>query len=212
MAAERIRQSGLDQEAAALNTRSQDRYKDFDGQREQREAKLADYYKGQEVAEPDASAALPASASNITVKEEAKQRGKATDFTDRTGAALGDLRSFGDLLGTTSRLQGRDATQVGQIGGFKRGSSNVLAYELEAANSKGGGLKTIADIAGGLGKVGISAGLSGSNFLGSPAVSNFTPNAAMPSAFGSSGYSGFGPFLNGTSAASPATGLYRLYG
>ncbi|AAL44650.1 hypothetical protein EN41_19925 [Agrobacterium tumefaciens] len=59
--------------------------------------------------------------------------------------ALGRLRAFGDVLGENSRLQARDASQIGQIGGFKRGSSNVMAYELDAANQKGNGLKLFGD-------------------------------------------------------------------
>jgi hypothetical protein len=160
MAAERIRQGGLDKEAAAVNIQAQDRFEGFDEKREKNEAELAEYFKGQDVAEPTAAAALPTSASNITVTEEAKQRGLAKDMTDKTGAALGNLRSFGDLLGSTSRLQARDAMNVGQIGGFKRGSSNVLSYELDAANSKGQGLRTFADILGGVGSLATNAGLS----------------------------------------------------
>lgn len=166
MAAERIRQGGLDKEAQALNAQSQDRYQNFEGQQDQRATQLADYFTGQEVAEPSAEAAVPTSSSNITVREEAKQRGKATDFTNRTGIALGNLRSFGDLLGDTSRLQARDASQIGQIGGFKRGSSNVLGYELDDANNKGSGMRLLGDLAGGFGGVALNAGLSGGNLFG----------------------------------------------
>lgn len=166
MAAERIRQGTLDKEADALNAQSQDRYQNFDEKEGERTAQLADYFTGQEVAEPSAEAAVPVSASNITVREEAKQRGKATDFTNRTGQALAGLRSFGDLLGDTSRLQARDAGQIGQIGGFKRGSSNVLGYELDSANQKGQGMRLLGDIAGGFGGVALNAGLSGGNLFG----------------------------------------------
>ena len=160
MAAERIRQNGLDQEAQALNTQSQDRYQDFSGQEEKAATKLADYFTGQQVAEPSAEAALPTSASNVVVAEEQKQRAKARDFTDKTGTALGRLRAFGDVLGENSRLQARDASQIGQIGGFKRGSSNVMAYELDAANQKGNGLKLFGDVLGMGGGLLTSAGLS----------------------------------------------------
>lgn len=160
MAAERIRQKGLDQEADALNLKSQDNYQNFEGKQEETAGKLADYFTGQQVAEPTPEAALPTTSSNITVAEEAKQRGKAKEFTDKTGTALGSLRSFGDLLGANSRLQARNAMEVGQIGGYKRGSSNVLSYELDAANSKGAGLRTFGDILGGLGGIATNAGLS----------------------------------------------------
>lgn len=182
MAAERIRQRGLDQEASAINTQSQDRYQDFQGQQDQKAQALADYYTKQQAPAPaDAATDLPASNSNITVQEEAKQRAKAKDFTDKAGTALGNMRSFGDMLGDISRLQGRDASQVGQIGGFKQGSSNVLGYELDAANSAGNGLKQLGTIAGGLGGIGINAGLSGKSF-GDFFPSRSVVNAGVPAA------------------------------
>lgn len=200
MAAERIRQNTLDQEASALNTQSQDRYQDFEGQQDQRASSLADFFTSQDVAEPDASAALPATSSNITVREEAKQRGKAKDFTDRTGDALGELRSFGDLLGSISRLQGRDAMQIGQVGGFKRGSSSVLGYEMDAANSAGNGMKLFGDLAGGFGGLAMNAGLSGSG----------------PSLFGGSKLPATAPIPTARPAANPrlmsGQSLYSLYG
>lgn len=160
MAAERIRQNSLDKEADALNLKSQDNYQDFEGKQDETSAKLADYFTGQQVAEPTPEVALPTTSSNITVQEEAKQRAQAKDFTNKTGTALGELRSFGDLLGQNSRLQARTGMEIGQIGGYKRGSSNVLSYELDAANSKGQGLRTFGDILGGLGGIATNAGLS----------------------------------------------------
>lgn len=166
LAAERIRQNALDQEASALNAAAQDRYKDFEGQQGEKAASLADYFTSQQVAEPEAAAALPTSSSNIVTREETKQRGKARDFTDKTGIALGNLRAFGDVLGGIGRSQARDAGAIGQIGGFKSGSTNALNYELDAASQAGNGLRLLGDVLGGVGSVGLSAGLSGSNLLG----------------------------------------------
>ncbi len=153
---------------------------------------------------------MPQSSSNITVQADTKARGDARAFTDKTGRALGDLRSFGDLMGELGRGTARDAGYVGQIGGFKKGSSAVLPHELEAANSKGSGMKMLGDVLGGIGKVGLSAGLSGASPFGGPAITNFTATGA-PSAFGSGGYTGQGPFLPGV-APSAATGLFKLFG
>lgn len=164
MAAERIRQRKLDQEADAYNVRSQDRYQDFEGQQEERARSLGEFFSEQSVPEPTTAEALPTSTSNITVREEDKQRGEARDFTNRTGEALGNLRAFGDLLGGIGREQARDAGYIGQLGGFKAGSSGVLPYELEAANEKGAGLRLFGDILGGVGGVATSAGLSGGSF------------------------------------------------
>jgi len=178
MAAERIRQNGLDQEAAALNTKSQDNYQDFETKQDETSTKLADYFTGQDVPEPSPEAALPTTSSNITVQEEAKQRGLAKDFTNKTGTALGELRAFGDLLGQNSRLQARTGMEIGQIGGYKRGSSNVLSYELDAANSKGQGMRMLGDILGGAGSLATNVGLS-STAPGVPRAGTLVP---VPSA------------------------------
>jgi hypothetical protein len=165
MAAERIRQSGLDKEADALNVQSQERYEGFEGKQDERSSSLADFFTSQQVPEPGAAEALPASSSNIAVRNEQKERGKAKEFTDRTGTALGELRSFGDLLGGIGRDQARDAGLIGQIGGFKRGSSGVLPFELDAASHAGDGLGLFADLAGGAGGLATSYGLSGTGGL-----------------------------------------------
>lgn len=180
LAAERIRQRGFDNEADALNLQSQDRYEDFGDKQTEKAQSLGDYFTQQQVAEPAAAQSMPATSSNIAVQEESKQRGKARDFTNQVGTALGDLRSFGDLLGDTSRLQARDASLVGQLGGFKRGSSEVVPYELEAANQKGAGLKLFGDILGGVGGLSMNAGLGGSSFPSLFGGSGGTAAAALP--------------------------------
>lgn len=162
LAAERIRQQGLQQETDALNAQSQDRYKDFSGQQDKKGGELADFYKQESAdAVQGAPQALPASSSNVTVQEQGKQGAKSKKFNDQQADALGGLRAFGDVMGGIGRLQARDASQIGQLNGFRRGSSNILPLELDAANSAGSGLGTIGDILGGAGQLGISAGLSG---------------------------------------------------
>lgn len=170
MAAERLRQSKLDQEADALNAASQDRYRDFQGQQEDKANSLGKFFTDQNEGLPTGSDSagiptevLPGSSNNIVVNEQNRQKAKAKQFSDQQGEALGNLRAFGDLLGGIGRLQARDASRVGQVGGFKRGSSAILPYELEAANSKGDGLSNLATIVGGIGKVGLAAGLSGAS-------------------------------------------------
>ncbi|KAB0678052.1 hypothetical protein [Aureimonas leprariae] len=165
LAAETRRQGALQQEANAINTQSQDRYQDFGAQEDARGKELADYFTGQSASplgqDANAASSLPVSSSNITVQEDAKQRGAAKAFTDRQGTALGHMRAFGDVLGDVSRKQARDAGQIGQIGGFMQGSSGVLPYELEAASQKGAGARLFGDLLGAAGQIGITAGLSG---------------------------------------------------
>ena len=167
MAAERVRQSALEQEAAALNVGAQNRYPDFGAQQERKATELGDYFAGQGTAtagEVNAEGgALPTSASNIVVQEEGKQQAKARDYVQKQGAALGNLRAFGDVLGGISREQARDASLIGQIGGFKEGSSGILPYELESASQKGAGLKQLGDVLNIGGQLAMGAGLSGGN-------------------------------------------------
>lgn len=198
MEAERIRQGGLQQESDALNLRSQERYEDFDGKQENRAAELADYFRSQNQSIPQAEGAptetIPTSSSNIVTREREKQNTKAKDFSDQQSDALGNLRGFGDLLGDVSRQQGRDAAEIGTVGGFMRGSSSVLPMELEAANSKGNGMKMFGDllslggsVAGGLG--GMKAASGGSTIFSTPNVvgaagpikpNMFTPRTQTP--------------------------------
>lgn len=171
LAAERIRQQGYDQEAAALNTQSQDRYQDFEGQQEAKSGELGDYFKEQQIEANNAPVAgefVPASTSSVVNQEETKQRGKARDFSNAQGEALGNLRSFGDLLGGISRMQARDASQIGTIGGFKRGSASVNPLELDAASHAGDGAKLFGDILGLGGSVSLGAGLSGPKAAADP--------------------------------------------
>lgn len=170
MQAERIRQSGLDREAEALNAQSQQRYTDFDDKEGAKQQELGEYLTGQSAAEPAASEAVPSTSSNITVMEEAKQRGKAKADTNASAQNLASLRSFGELMGTIGRGQARDASEIGQIGGFKRGSQSVLPFELEAAAQKGAGLRTLGDIMGGFGSIATGAGLSGASLGNLPGV------------------------------------------
>lgn len=213
MAAESIRQKGYDKEAAARNLHAQDQYQNVEQQQGERATKLADYYKSQN-AQPVADAgpvAMPASSSNVTNIATDKARAEAKAASDKTGAALGQLRSFGDIMGEFGRGTARDAGYIGQIGGFKKGSSAVLPYELEAANGKGQGMKTFGDILGGLGKIGVGAGLSGASLPGFGNVANtsanFVPGGAY--SFGAGGYTGMGPFMN---PGTQSPGLFSWFG
>lgn len=166
MAAERIRQGTLDREAEALNVGSRERYADFSGQQDQAASKLGDYFSENEASaaannQKAVDAMLPTSGSDITVQEVGKQTGLAKAFTDQQGNALGQLRSFGDVLGGIGRSQARDAGTVGQLNSFKRASSGIVPLELEAANSAGNGMKMLGDILGMGGSLAMNGGLKG---------------------------------------------------
>lgn len=177
MEAERIRQQGLDREADALNLQSRQRYQDFDQKQEAKGKELGEMFQANQTPATPSPQLMPASSSNIVVAENAKQASAAKDYSNQQAKALGNLRAFGDVLGEDSRLQARDATQIGQIGDFKRGSSNVLQLELQAANEAGGGAGLLGDILGGLGQTGIAKGLQG-RWL-EPSIPTTAPNMSI---------------------------------
>lgn len=213
MQAERQRQQTLQKEATALNETSRGRYDNFQGQQQQQGGELASYFNDQNeglpTGDPNATGSLiPTSSSNIVVREQEKQNAKAKNFSEQQGDALGNLRAFGDVLGGIGRGQARDASQIGTVGGFMRGSSNVLPLELEAANSKGGGARMLGDILGGLGSLGMSAGLSGagpsfsgvkSSLFGKPMVGPLLPGQSRPN-------------IGGLFNPVPKTNIYSLTG
>jgi hypothetical protein len=163
--AERLRQKRFDQEAQAFNVQSQDRFKGFSGEEANKGQKLGDYLAKASVPVDDpnavAGALMPTSSSDIVTREVGRANAAASDAIGKQAAALGDFRAFGDLLGEKSLSQARDAGNIAQIGGFKKGSAGVLPYELEAANSKGQALGLLADLLGGSGSVVTSASISG---------------------------------------------------
>ena len=161
LSAERIRQKTLDSEASTVNTQARDNYNDFGAQQGADATKLGDYFAQQQVPAAPTTSDTPASSSNITVQETNKQNALAKASTDKSAAALGQLRSFGDLLGNKSLDTARSAGEIGQIGGFKQGSSAVLPYELDAASQAGSGLSALGQLVGGVGSISTSAGLQG---------------------------------------------------
>lgn len=182
MAAERIRQQAFDREAGARNDQARIRYDNVGDQQQARAKTLTEMFQQPTATPPAVVADIPQSQSNITVQNEAAQQGKAKAFSDRTGAALGQLRAFGDLFGDINRLQGRDAAAIGQIGGFKKGSSGVLGLELEGANGAGSGLQTASMLTGALGKMGVNAGLSGAQLPGSALFGSTASNGSIAAA------------------------------
>lgn len=180
LAAERIRQNRYDQETTALNTTSQDRYVGFEPQMTERAGNVGDYLSTQ-LPDPNADtpSALPSSQSGVVNQEREGQMDEAQGFVDQQTGALSDLRSFGDLLGSISLLQGRDAAQIGSIGGFKRGSQNVVPLELNEAGKAGDNSRLMADIMGGVGSIATGYGING----GSASIANmFGTKAPIPAA------------------------------
>ena len=193
LAAEARRQSGFNREVEQLNTQSQDRYVGFEPQQEQRATELADMF-ATDVTDPNNAGVIPGSSSNIVNQETDAQVGVAQDYVDQQSGALADMRSFGDMLGSTSLLQARDASKIGQIGGFKQGSQGVVPYELDDAGRAGDGAKMFADILRLGGTVATGAGIGG---------------GSIASMFGKEA-TGFVPGMTGPSLGLPANSYYGV--
>lgn len=168
-AAESARQANLRQEAAAVQAHSNSLYEGFAGKQADRAGTLATALNAVRLpaqGSPSTTIEAAPTGSNITTQGEASQRSRADAYGAQQAGALADMRSFGDLLGTTALAQGRDAGQIGQIGNFMKGSASVLPMELNAASHAGDTFKTLGGLADGLGKVGIAAGINGSTLGG----------------------------------------------
>lgn len=147
MAAERLRQKRFDDESFALNEAGLARADAAPEMVETRGDDLASMFgaAGQEApAEPIIS--TPASSSNIVMSREGAAMDKSKASTDARAVNLGALRAFGDVFGDVSRMQGRDAGQLGLLGSMRRGSQSVLPMELEAAQSVGGNWRLLGDL------------------------------------------------------------------
>lgn len=172
--AERGRQAAFDAEAQGVTDRSLGRYVNFDTGMADRAKTLADFYRTPVVTPntPYTLAPLPPTSSDIVEREIANRSGIASNYVEHQADSLAKLRSFGDYLGGVGRGVARDTQEVGQIGGFKKGSAGVNQLELENANRAGNQYRFFGDLLGGLGKVGLTAGLSGF----------YAPGAAVSSA------------------------------
>lgn len=185
LALESRRQQGFNREVEQLNTQSQDRYVGFEGQQDQRADDLASMF-ATDITDPNNATVMPGSASNIVNRETESQMGAAQGYVDQQSGALADMRSFGDLLGSNSLLQARDATKVGQIGGFKQGSQGIIPLELDEANSAGDGMKMFGDVLRMAGSATTGAGISGGG-------------GNLAGMFGGAPTGGYYPGLNGPS-------------
>jgi hypothetical protein len=174
MATERLRQKQYDDESFALNDAARGRVEAAPAQIETRGDDLAAMFagNGQEApAEPIIT--TPASSSNVVMSREGAAMDKAKASTDARAGNLGELRAFGDVFGDVSRMQGRDAGQLGLIGSMRRGSQSILPMELEGAQGAGGNWRLLGDIlsagsmfAGPSGMLGAGGGFKGINIGG----------------------------------------------
>ena len=112
------------------------------------------------------------------------------NLANELNRSLGEGKSFAKRLarfGASGENQfgnqvtlGRGAQDQARLGGFSAGSSGILPLEFQAANQKGAGLRTAADITGALGSVANLAGATGGLTAGSATGTSAFPNLLRP--------------------------------
>lgn len=143
----RSRQAALDEESFALAEGARGRYEDIDAQTEGRAGDLGDMYRDvQEQAPTRPMSAAPMSDSNIVMDAEAAKTGEVAANTADERGRLARMRSLGDVMGGIGFDQFRDQQSLGQLGGFKRGWSNVMPLQLEGAQGRGSGFRMLGDL------------------------------------------------------------------
>lgn len=189
LAAERTRQGGLEARQRALSDQSQQEMEGFTGDQQERTAGLEQYFQEPVASDANAEAGMvaPGGTSSITVREMNKQSGAATDRTNQSAADLARMRSFGDLMGDRMRGIQRNSGAIDQLTGFRGGSTDALAFELDAASQKGAGKRMIGDLLGGAGSImGGIGGMRGapnqslSTFMGTDNLSQALRGAGAP--------------------------------
>jgi hypothetical protein len=177
------RQGRWDSQIAGLQDKNLQAYGGVPASMPGRATNVADYYKatgGDLPSSGPTAGAMPAIVNPALANESKVTMGKVNAFNNQQGGALANLRSFGDMMGGAARTNAINNGVIAGINSMKAGSSSILGQELQSANNAGNGLKSFADILGGLGKVGMAAGLATPD-----EVSNIIP--------GTGGWFGKGP-------------------
>lgn len=140
-------------------------------------ARAASYAEAAKSAAPAAEGYLPGSSSAPSIVATAAQEAgaKADANTASLGQALAQLGGFGDQLQKTNIQIGRDSQTIDQIGGFKRGSMDVLQSELDAAKQKGQTLRTLGGLAQSIGQMALSGGMGGAGGAAGAGPINISP-------------------------------------
>lgn len=151
MAAENARQREFTEEQFGLWEGMGDRVTDYDARAGERRTSLEDYFTADTegaaaAASAPAQTALPTSSSSLVQSREASERAEARNYTDQQGRALANMRSFGDTFDTLGNLFERDMGRFGVVQSLRRASQAVLPAELQAAQSRGQGLRTLGDL------------------------------------------------------------------
>lgn len=132
-------------------------------------------------AAPAAAGYLPGSSSApAIVNDHATAAGaKADAGTHSLAAAIASMGGMGDQFLNNDINTAHNSQTIGQIGGFRGGSLDVLQSEMEAAKQKGKTLRTLGSLAQTIGQSMLTGGIGGAGGLGPMAV-NMGGSAPLP--------------------------------
>jgi hypothetical protein len=161
-----IAQALLAAQANAVNAQSLGRYNNFAEGADTRGRQLGDVLVS--AGQPTSYAPgtgnttnMPVSSSAPTTAATTTANAKGQGYVNQQGASLGQVQGFGDYLGDISRAQVRDADQLRLIRDAQAGDQRLEGLQLDSASQAGSGLRTLGSIGEGLGRIGISGGLTG---------------------------------------------------
>lgn len=171
--AERIRQQAFEQRQTAISQQSQGEMEQFQPDMDERQDQLVDMFTvptADAEANEDSGMVAPEGASSITVREMANQAGRVDERAAENAQNMASMRAFGDLLGDRMRGIGRGSAEIDQLTGFRRGSQDASAFEVDAAMQQGAGKRLLGDILKGGGAV--LGGFSNMSGAANPVVTN----------------------------------------
>lgn len=170
--AERERQQSMERRQTGLSDQSLGEMENFTEDQQGRVSDLTDYFLAPTAgdANEDAGMVAPEGTSSITTREMQRQGDAARGRSNQNAANIATMRSFGDLMGDRMRSIGRNSSAIDQLTGFRRGSSDAMAFEMDAASQRGAGKRLLGDVLGGLGSV--VGGYGAMTGAGNPVVTN----------------------------------------
>lgn len=135
------------------------RLTDTDAQVAAAAAREAALTEGVKSAGPAAEGYLPGSSTENQVVAEASAKAGAASEAQTAGLAraLAAMGGVDDMMQQNNIRIHRNSQHIDQIGGFKRGSLDVLQSEMEAAKRKGAALRTLGSLAQAFGQMAAGA-------------------------------------------------------
>lgn len=172
MAAERDRQLQMQRAQDGIvdaQTANMEGFTDDEGARRQ---ELTEYFAAPTPGDANLQMGVVApGASSVLVDELNRQEQGVQGRNASQGAALANVRAFGDVMGDRMTDMRRAGGDIDQLTGMRRGSQDASMMELDAAGHAGSNKRMLGDILSGAGSIGM--GYANFANAGNPVVSDF---------------------------------------